>query len=55
MRAEVTERRRAVLERLLDLRAAGHLQTVAVDAAAASLGVKSRTVWRWLANGQYEL
>jgi putative transposase len=36
------------------LRAAGRLQSGAVSAAAASLGVGERSVWRWLAAGEYE-
>jgi putative transposase len=54
MRADVVERRQAVLSRLLALRAAGRLQSDVVSAAAASLGVGERSVWRWLAGGEYE-
>jgi putative transposase len=54
VRADVVERRQAVLSRLVALRAAGRLQSNAVRAAAASLGVGERSVWRWLATGTYE-
>jgi putative transposase len=42
------ERRRAAVDRLLALRAAGTLTTGNVRLAAAGLGVAERTVWRWL-------
>ena len=54
MRAEVVERRQAVVCRLLALRAAGRLHNQTVRAAAESLGVAERSVWRWLAAGVYE-
>jgi putative transposase len=54
MQAEIVERRQAVVRRLLALRAKGKLRTVSVEAAAASLGVDARSVWRWLADGGYE-
>ena len=54
MQPEVIERRQAVVRRLLALRAKGKLHTVLVEAAAASLGVDARSVWRWLADGGYE-
>lgn len=54
MRAEVVERRQAVLARLVQLRVAGRLHSEAVGAAAESLGVGERSVWRWLAAGEYE-
>jgi putative transposase len=54
MRAHVVERRQAVLSRLLALRAAGRLHGEAVRAAAEGLGVGERSVWRWLAAGEYE-
>src|SRR5437764_777402 len=54
MRAEVVERRQAVVSRLVALRADGRLQSQVVRAAAESLGVTERTVWRWLAAGSYE-
>lgn len=53
MRAEVVERRGAVVARLLALRSSGRLHGDAVRAAAESLGVGERSVWRWLANGDY--
>jgi len=54
MRAEVVERRQAVVVRLLALRADGRLASQVVRAAAESLGVTERTVWRWLAAGSYD-
>ena len=54
MRAGVVERRQAVLSRLLALRAAGRLTGDVVRAAAESLGVGERSLWRWLAAGEYE-
>jgi putative transposase len=42
------ERRRAAVERLGQLRAAGQLTAGHVRLAAAGLGVTERTVWRWL-------
>jgi putative transposase len=54
MRADVVERRQAVVTRLLDLRAAERLHSEIVRAAAESLGVTERSVWRWLAAGAYE-
>jgi putative transposase len=42
------ERRRAAVERLGSLRAAGELTTGHVRLAASGLGVRERTVWRWL-------
>ena len=54
MRAEVVERRQAVVSRLLALRADGRLQSQVVRAAAESLGVTERTVWRWLAAASYD-
>jgi transposase InsO family protein len=54
MRAEVVERRQAVVARLLALRADGRLESQVVRAAAESLGVTERTVWRWLAPGAYD-
>jgi len=42
------ERRRAALERLGQLRAAGQLTAAHVRLAASGLGVTERTVWRWL-------
>jgi putative transposase len=53
MRAEVVERRQAVLSRLIELRADGRLHSEVVCAAAESLGVGERSVWRWLAAGEY--
>lgn len=55
------ERRRAAVDRLLALRAAGTLSTAHVRLAADGLGVVERTVWRWLgpepepASARYEL
>lgn len=48
------ERRRAAVERLGQLRAAGELTAAHVRLAASGLGVRERTVWRWLslAGGQ---
>ena len=43
MRAEVVERRQAVVARLLVLRAAGRLESQVVRAAAESLGVTERS------------
>jgi hypothetical protein len=54
MRAEVVERRQAVLSRLIVLRADGRLNGEVVCAAAESLGVGERSVWRWLAAGEHE-
>ena len=54
MRAEVVERRQAVVSRLHALRESGRLQGHAVRAAADSLGVTERSVWRWLAAGAYD-
>jgi putative transposase len=54
MRAEVVERRQAVLSRLVQLRADGRLSGEVVHAAAESLGVGERSVWRWLAAGEYD-
>ncbi len=54
MRADVVERRQAVVVRLADLRRDGRLTAESVRAAAASLGVHPRTVWRWVAAGRYE-
>jgi hypothetical protein len=54
MRAEVVERRQAVVSRLLALRADGRLQSQVVRAAAESLGVTERTVWRWLAAASHD-
>jgi hypothetical protein len=54
MRAEVVERRHAVLSRLIQLRADGRLNGEVVHAAAESLGVGERSVWRWLAAGGYD-
>ena len=54
MRAEVVERRQAVLSRLVQLRADGRLNGEVVHAAAESLGVGERSVWRWLAAGDYD-
>jgi hypothetical protein len=54
VRADVVERRQAVLARLVAVRAADRLQSDAVRAAAASLGVGKRRVWRWLATGTCE-
>jgi putative transposase len=42
------ERRRAAVERLGQLREAGELTTGHVRLAASGLGVRERTVWRWL-------
>jgi putative transposase len=42
------ERRRAAVERLGQLRAAGELTAAHVRLAASGLGVRERTVWRWL-------
>jgi putative transposase len=42
------ERRRAAVERLGQLREAGELTTGHVVLAASGLGVRERTVWRWL-------
>jgi putative transposase len=42
------ERRRAAIERLGQLREAGELTTGHVRPAASGLGVRERTVWRWL-------
>jgi hypothetical protein len=53
MRAVVVERRQAVVVRLLVLRASGRLHGDAIRAAAESLGVTERSVWRWLAEGGY--
>jgi hypothetical protein len=53
MRAEVVERRQAVLSRLIELRADGRLTGHVVCAAAESLGVGERSVWRWTAAGEY--
>ena len=47
------ERRQAAVERLLDLRGRGCLDSNVVALAAQSLGVTDRTVWRWLAAGGY--
>jgi hypothetical protein len=49
----VVERTQAVIERLLSLRAGGRLQSATVEAAAVSLGVDVRSVWRWLSDGEY--
>ncbi len=48
------ERRRAAVERLGQLREAGELTAAHVRLAASGLGVRERTVWRWLrlATGQ---
>lgn len=54
MRAHLVDRRQAVVSRLLSLRVDGRLTSAAVEAAARSLGVDVRTVWRWLADGAYE-
>lgn len=53
MRAEVVERRRAIVARLLELKAKKQLNTATVEVAARSAGVSVRSVWRWLANGEY--
>jgi putative transposase len=53
MEAAVVERRQAVVARLADLRRDGRLSPATVRAAASSLGVHHRTVWRWLAAGEY--
>jgi putative transposase len=53
MRSDVIERRSATVERLLELRAAGRLRSVTVQSAADGLGVDERTVWRWIAAGEY--
>ena len=42
------ERRRAAVERLGQLRVAGELTAAHVRLAASGLGVRERTVWRWL-------
>jgi putative transposase len=42
------ERRRAAVERLSQLREAGELTAAHVRLAASGLGVRERTVWRWL-------
>jgi putative transposase len=42
------ERRRAAVERLSQLREAGELTAAHVRLAATGLGVRERTVWRWL-------
>ena len=42
------ERRRAAVERLGQLREAGELTAAHVRLAASGLGVRDRTVWRWL-------
>ena len=42
------ERRRAAVERLGQLREAGELMAAHVRLAASGLGVRERTVWRWL-------
>jgi putative transposase len=42
------ERRRAAVERLGQLREAGELTSGHVRLAASGLGVRERTVWRWL-------
>ena len=42
------ERRRAAVERLGQLREAGELTAAHVRLAASGLGVRERTVWRWL-------
>jgi putative transposase len=54
MRAEVVERRQAVVARLLALRAGGRLHREIVRAAAESLSVTERSVWGWLAAGAYD-
>src|SRR5579875_1892767 len=54
MRADIIERRRSVLARLIALRAAERLTTTTVEAAADALAVHPRTMWRWLAAGVYE-
>jgi putative transposase len=54
MRADVIERRQAVVSRLAALRADGRLPGAAVKAAAESLEVGERSVWRWLAAGEYD-
>jgi putative transposase len=54
MRADVIERRQAVVSRLVALRAEGRLHRAMVRAAAESLDVGERSVWRWLAAGEYE-
>ena len=42
------ERRRTAVERLGELRDNGELTTEHVRLAASGLGVRERTVWRWL-------
>jgi putative transposase len=42
------ERRQAAVERLGQLRASGELTAAHVRLAASGLGVRERTVWRWL-------
>lgn len=54
MRADLIERRQAVVKRLLALREDGKLHSAAVKAAAESLDVGERSVWRWLAAGTYD-
>jgi hypothetical protein len=54
MRAEVVERRQAVVSRLLALRDAGKLRSAMVRSAAESLDVSERSLWRWLTAGAYE-
>lgn len=51
-RAELEQRRDAVLERLLGIREHGGLSARLVGEAAAAVGVSPRTVYRWLAEGE---
>jgi hypothetical protein len=52
MRAETVEHRQAVVSRLLALRVSDRLHSSAVRAAAETLGVCERSVWRSLAAGR---
>jgi putative transposase len=54
MDSDQLERRQAAIWRLLGLRRDGWLTSEIVEAAAVSLGVDCRTVWRWVAAGEYE-
>jgi len=53
MRPEDVERRKALVARLVELRASGRLNSATVDVAARSAGVRARTVWRWISEGDY--
>lgn len=53
MERSTRDRRQAVVARLVELRSKDRLTGDIVRAAATSLGAGERTVWRWVATGEY--